>query len=149
MEISKIIHLERPNTLTSFLTEEERRTIVSLKITGLVGQKDFDDVLDDMCNCEGEYDDYDNFIPNYDESAAIRHLDMGEAVFVDGETLPYFGWHTQLETFILPQGLKYTNETGMAESDNLHTLVFPDGMKAIKDFALTSAMRHPVRTCAC
>lgn len=42
MEKSKTIHLEEPNTLASFLTEEERQNIVSLKITGLVGTKDFD-----------------------------------------------------------------------------------------------------------
>lgn len=134
MEKSKTIHLEEPNTLASFLTEEERQNIVSLKITGLVGTKDFDGVLDDMCMCEGEYDDSDNFIPDYNESPAIRHLDMSEATFVDGETLPYFGWHTQLETFIFPQGIKYTFETGFTESDNLHTLILPDGMEEVRDF---------------
>lgn len=134
MEKSKTIHLEEPNTLASFLTEEERQNIVSLKITGFVGTKDFDDVLDDMCMCEGEYDHHDNFIPDYNESPAIRHLDMGESIFVDGDTLPCFGWHTQLETFIFPQGIKSTYETGFKESDNLHTLILPNGMKEVRDF---------------
>ena len=127
MEISKIIHLEKPNTLSKFLSQKEQEEIVSLKITGLIGQKDFDDVLDSMCESEGEYDDDDNFIPDYECSPAIRHLDMGEAKYVDGDSLPFFGFHTQLETCILPQGIKSNfygdfPETGLSESESLKPL---------------------------
>lgn len=136
MENIKTIHLEKPNTLALFLTEKERMTIVSLKITGLVGPEDFDDVLDEMCYNYGMYDDDDNFISDYENSAALRHLDMGEATFVDGDNkcLPYFGFHTLLETFIFPQGIESTFETGFSESENLRTLVFPNGMKEVRDF---------------
>ena len=48
MERYKEIHLEKPNTLSNFLSEKERQEIVSLKITGFIGQEDFDDVLDEM-----------------------------------------------------------------------------------------------------
>ena len=102
----KQIHLEKPNTLSLFLNEEERQELVSLKITGVIGKKDFDEVLDDMCEVWGEYDEDDNFIPDYEDSAAIRHLDMGEATYVDGDELPYFGYRTQLETLVLPKGIK-------------------------------------------
>ena len=106
MEEYKEIHLDSPNTLSEFLSPEERQNLVSLKITGVVGEKDFDDVLDDMCETWGEYDDNDDYIPDYEGPAALRHLDMGEATFVDGDTLPYFGYCSHLETFILPEGIE-------------------------------------------
>jgi hypothetical protein len=73
MENRKIIHLEEPNTLSNFLTKEERKVIVSLKITGYIGQKDFEDVLDEMCDACGEYDEHDNFIPDYESICNIFH----------------------------------------------------------------------------
>lgn len=136
METKKIIHLEKANTLANFLTLEERHSIVSLKITGFIGRKDFDDVLDDMCDVYGLYDD-DNWVSDYSESAAIRHLDLGEATYVDGEELPYFGYHAQLETFILPKGIKSTQEefeTGLSDSEMLKTLVLPEGLKKVGGF---------------
>ena len=105
---SKTIHLKKANTLTSFLSEKERQEVVSLKITGFIGCKDFEDVLDEMCDVWSEYDEEGNYIPNYKNSAAIRILDLGEATYVDGENLPFFGFRSQLETFILPHGVKST-----------------------------------------
>lgn len=134
---SKVIHLEKPNTLSQFLSEKERQEVVSLKITGLIGRQDFDDVLDDMCTVWGEYDNDDNFIPDYDGSAPIRILDMGEATYVDGEELPYFGYHTQLETVVLPQGIKSTQEghdEALSESERLQTLILPAGLKKVGGF---------------
>lgn len=137
MENRKIIHLEEPNTLSNFLTKEERENIVSLKITGFMGRKDFEDVLDDMCDTFGEYDDDDDYTPDYELSPSLRHLDMGEATYVDGDCLPYFGFHTLLETAILPQGIKSTledGETALSEAENLHTLVLPSGLKTVGGF---------------
>jgi hypothetical protein len=137
MEKIKTIHLEKPNTLSKFLSEKEQQEVVSLKITGLIGRKDFSDVLDGMCELEGEFDDDDNFIPDYEYTAAIRHLDLGEATYVDGNELPYFGYHTQLETLILPQGIMSPtdeDETGISESESITTLVLPQGLKMVKGF---------------
>ena len=136
MEKTRIIHLEKANTLANFLSKDERETIVSLKITGYIGQKDFDDVLDEMCDAGGEYDDNDHFIPDFEITPALRHLDLGDATYVDGEGLPYFGFHAQLETFILPQGLTTIayEETGFCESDMLKTVVLPEGLKTVFGF---------------
>ncbi|MBQ2452523.1 MAG: UvrD-helicase domain-containing protein, partial [Bacteroidales bacterium] len=139
METTKVIHLEKANTLAQFLSYQERREVVSLKITGFIGRKDFEDVLDDMCEVWGLYDDDDNFIPEYEDAAAIKHLDLGEAIYVDGDNLPHFGFHTQIETFILPQGLKSTLdggefETGLCGADTLKTLVLPQGLKTVGGF---------------
>ena len=137
MQQSKEIYLEKPNTLSDFLTSEERQTIVSLRITGLIGRKDFDDVLDEMCDTQGEYDEYDDFTPDFELTPALRHLDLGEATYVDGDDLPYFGYIAQLETFILPQGIKSTQEefeTGLSKSEMLKTLVLPEGLKSVGGF---------------
>ena len=136
MERSRIIQLDEPNTLASFLTKEEQQTITSLKIIGVVGLKDFD-VLDDMCTAWGEYDEYDNFIPDYDESPALRILDMGEAAFVDSNCLPDFGYHALLETFILPYNIQQVGlqiDSGLCDSDMLQTLILPQGLKVVGGF---------------
>ena len=57
MEFEKIIHLEEAGTLKNFISRSEQNSIFSLKITGFINKKDIDDVLDDMCTSEGEYDD--------------------------------------------------------------------------------------------
>jgi hypothetical protein len=137
MEKSKVIHLEKANTLSSFLTEEERENIVSLKITGYIGREDFDDVLDDMCDSCGLFDENDDYTPDYELASALRHLDLGEATYVDGDCLPYFGFHTLLETAILPRGIKSTQEeceTALSESENLRTLILPEGLKIVDGF---------------
>lgn len=92
-----------------------------------------------MCEVWGEYDDDDNFIPDYEDAADIRYLDMGDATYVDGDDLPYFGYHTQLETCILPKGIKSTidgneTETGLSESEKLRTLVLPSELKIVGGF---------------
>ena len=137
MAVNKTIHLEKPNTLSQFLSKKEQQEVVSLKITGLIGRQDFDDVLDYMCDSCGYYDDDDNYIPDYNMAAAIRHLDLGEATYVDGDDLPYFGYHSQLESIILPKGIKSTlepGETALSESENLKTLVLPEGLKKVGGF---------------
>ena len=65
MDKYKEIHLEQSNTLADFLSEEEREEVVSLKITGVIGREDFDDVLDDMCESGGYHDADDNGIQRY------------------------------------------------------------------------------------
>lgn len=61
---SKVIHLEKANTLSNFLTKEERENIVSLKITGFMGADDFYGVLDDMCDSYGQFDENDDLPGN-------------------------------------------------------------------------------------
>ena len=87
MEASRTIHLAKPNTLAQLFPEEERMGVVSLKITGQIGRKDFDDVLDEMCEVwddpvEGSEDEWE---PNFDEAYPLRVLDMGEATYIDGD----------------------------------------------------------------
>lgn len=135
MEASRTIHLAKPNTLAQLFPEEERMGVVSLKITGQIGRKDFDDVLDEMCEVwddpvEGSEDEWE---PNFDEAYPLRVLDMGEATYIDGDDLPYFGYQAQLETLILPNGIKRTldgeeTEMGISDSQRLNKLVLPDGI---------------------
>ena len=133
MEETKTIHLKEANTLSDFLSEEERQTVVSLKITGVIGLKDFD-VLDDICSADGIYDDDDDYIIDYEDSPALRILDIGEAAFVDGDSLPEFGFHSLLETLVLPYNIqKVEEDAGLSESQ-LQNLVLPQGLKTIGGF---------------
>lgn len=133
MEYSRIIHLEKPNTLSERLME--CWFITSLKVTGVIGKTDFTEKLDFLCYTDGTYDDDDNFIPDWENSSALRHLDLGEAIYLDGETLPYFGFYAPLKTLILPQGItSIDTETGFSNSEMLTTLVLPQGLKEISGF---------------
>ena len=41
--------MERANTLGNFLTKEDCETIVSLKVMGYIGQKDFQSPIPNAC----------------------------------------------------------------------------------------------------
>ena len=136
---NKLIHLEIANTLEQFLPENERYEVVSLKITGNIGRKDFDDVLDEMCDSGGYHDADENVIIDFESAPLLRHLDLGEATYVDGDCLPFFGFLSQLETLILPKGIKTTldngeSETGFSESEMLKILDLPEGLKIVGGF---------------
>jgi cell surface protein len=130
------IHLEKANTLSNFISEDDKYSITSLKITGFIGIKDIDKVLDDMCSAEGQYDEYNDFILDLEASPALRHLDLGESIYIDGEDLPFFGWHTQVETLIFPQGITNLGEidTGFSDSEMLKHIVLPQGLKIVYGF---------------
>lgn len=132
------IHLDEPNTLAKYLCSVEREQISSLKVTGLIGREDFEDVLEDLCYDYGYYDDDDVFISD-PESTNLRLLDLGEATYVDGNELPYFGYHAPIESFILPKGIQSTYEesegvTGFSDTKMLKNLVLPQGLKVVGGF---------------
>ena len=134
------IHLEKANTLDKLLPKEDRRKVVSLKITGNIGKNDFDQVLDEMCYVDliykNYYDEDDAGVPDYKNACPLRHLDLGEATYTDGDILPDFGFNTQLESIILPQGIKsiveeYDSDSTLSFSRRLRTVVFPKGIKSV------------------
>ncbi len=136
------IHLEKPNTLSKLLSKKDRNEVISLKITGLIGKKDFEDVLDDMCTVWSDFEDEgdEEGTPDYENAAPIRNLDLGEATYVDGKELPYFGYHSQLETLILPKGITSTlikdeYKSGITDSQKLTTLILPKGLKRVRNFS--------------
>lgn len=136
-KFDKIVHLEKAGTLKNFISEKEMMSLWSLKITGEINGADFDEVLDEMCSATGVYDDDDIFNPDYEFCPKLRILDMGECTFVGGKTLPYFGYHTLLQTLIFPQGIENLcteDETGFSESENLEFVVLPEGLKKIEGF---------------
>ena len=130
------IRLDTPGTLSKKIPLCLGLQLTSLKITGFLNRQDFDDVLDAICSSMGEYDDDDNYILYLDESPSLRCLDMGEAIFEDGEELPFFGYHTQLESLILPSGISSVldngeTDTGFSGSEMLKKLVLPNGIKIL------------------
>ena len=133
MEKSKTIHLTKANTLASYLTEREQREVVSLKLSGPIGQRDIYDVIDGMCETGGYFDDNDDFIPDWDYTSALKHLDLGEATYVDGTELPDFGFHSHLESIVFPKGVeKIGDDTScFSESDSQKYIILPEGLKII------------------
>ena len=133
MEKSKTIHLTKANTLASYLTEREQREVVSLKLSGPIGQRDIYDIIDGMCETEGYFDDNDDFIPDWDYTSALKYLDLGEATYVDGTELPDFGFHSHLESIVFPKGVeKIGDDTScFSESDSLKYIILPEGLKII------------------
>lgn len=91
-----------------------------------------------MCTSLGEFDEYDNYTIDLADSPLLRHLDLGEATFIsDHGELTYFGYHTQLESLILPQGISSIlasgeYEAGFSRSDMLKTLIIPEGVKILR-----------------
>lgn len=131
------IKIDEPGTLSNRMPSEIRDKIVSLKISGSIDRKDFDNVLDEMCDSWGEYDEDDNYTIDLKESPALRTLDLGEATFVGGDQLPYFGFHSQLEKLVLPNGISSILEsgeydTGFSDSDMLKELILPEGVKTLR-----------------
>ena len=132
------INIDVPGTLSEKIPEEIRDRISSLKISGVINYKDFDRVLDDMCTSLGEFDEYDNYTIDLADSPLLRHLDLGEATFIsDHGELTYLGYHTQLESLILPQGISSIlasgeYEAGFSRSDMLKTLIIPEGVKILR-----------------
>lgn len=138
--IEKTVHLEQPDTLSGFISEKERMTLRSLKITGKLGEQDVLDVLDDMCWAYGTFDEYDDFTLNEEESPKLKILDMGDCTYCGGVDFPYFGYITQLQKIVFPKGIRCCidnigNESGFADSETLTTVVFPEGMVRIDGFS--------------
>ena len=132
------IHLEKPNTLDELLSKDQRKKVVSLKITGKIGKTDFTEVLDEMCDVDLIYKNYDDEdeegIPDYRNAYPLRELDLGEAFYTDGDTLPDFGFYSQLRTIILPQGLKHIGDdfdAALEDARLLRKIVFPKGLESI------------------
>jgi len=141
MKKNRIIHLKSPGTLADFISVDERNKIGSLKISGVIGRKDFDEVLDKMCDVWVDYadEDDDEGVPNYDYASNLKLLDLSDAVYTDGVALPYFGYRAQLEIFALPKGIETTVdeedfETGLWGSEKLRSLYLPEGLKTVGGF---------------
>ncbi|MBQ7239024.1 MAG: leucine-rich repeat domain-containing protein [Bacteroidales bacterium] len=145
MEASKTIHLEQPNTLSKHLSLFEKHNLYSLKISGLIGKTDVEDVLEEMCELRGYYDDDDEFIADYEQTPYLRHLDLGEAKYTEGNSLPYFGLKTLLVSFIMPQGITTTveddEENIFTDSEYLEKLVFPAGLKTVGGFSYCTKLK--------
>lgn len=133
------IHLEKANTLDKLLSEEQRKKVVNLKITGHIGKQDFEKVLDEMCYVNLIYknhdDEEDGGIPDYKNAYPLRHIDMGEAR-TNCKVLPYFGYYPQLQSIILPKGIKHILPEGddystLSDAQLLLKIVFPQGLETI------------------
>ena len=108
------VHVEKQGQLASLLPESERYLISRLKITGEIGGKDFDVILDMSENKYGE-----------GPQGRLSKLDLSEARIVGGET---FGGNREMhdDTFSMWQ---------FAQCQSLTNIIFPKTLKKIDDSA--------------
>jgi len=76
-DLYKHIYLEKTGTLKDFLSEYELENITHLKISGIIGTKDFEGLLEKMCWSERIYEKED-----YDELDDWITLDKNEPCFL-------------------------------------------------------------------
>lgn len=138
VENAQTIHLKTPGTLAEYISKEDKMSITSLKITGFINHKDFDDVLDDMCSTNGWFDDNDDYHPNYDESPKLRILDLGDCIYTDQGYWPEFGYEPLVTTLIMPKCVKEFYHWCEIPFQNLEKLVLPEGIKNINCIASDS-----------
>ena len=87
MQYEKTIHLEKAGTLAKFIPPSERYKIFSLKVTGFINREDVENVLDEMCTSEGEFEgdpEDDIWVTDIEHSPRLRQLDLSESQFVGG-----------------------------------------------------------------
>ena len=141
MQYEKTIHLEVAGTLAKFIPPSERYNLFSLKVTGFINREDVENVLDEMCTSEGEFEgdpEDDIWVADIEHSPRLRYLDLSESQFVGGNTFPYMGWYPLLEYIAFPQEIEYTSEkynSGFEDASQLKTVVLPDGIKTIDGFS--------------
>ena len=144
IQFDKIIHLDTPGTLNNFISDQEKMALSSLKITGYINATDIDDVLDEMCDAVGEYDEHDDYIVDFQLSPKLRILDLGECTFVGNTKLPYFGFIAPLKKMVFPKGIEYMTdeiETGLTESETLEEVVLQNGIKVVQGLACCSNLK--------
>lgn len=132
---TKTVHLDTPGTLSQFLSEDERQNICALKITGFINHKDFEDVLDDMCDAYGLYDEDDFFQIDIDSSPKLRYLDLGECTYTETGFFPDLGTNSLLNTLIMPQGVECFDIFCQCDFPCLEKLVLPEGISNINGIA--------------
>lgn len=147
VEYTKIkkVHIETAGTLSELLCPREAEQLEVLILSGFINQKDFDDVLDDLCSFwASDIDDDDVHHFDWSEAPALRVLDMGECELVGTTSLPYFGYHMQLDKIVLP---KNTQSTGIGydfalEDSFLREIVLPPSLKEIEGIRNCERLEH-------
>lgn len=140
MQYDKVVHLEKAGTLTEHISKIERDSLHSLKITGVINKSDVDDVLNEMCTSEGDYEgdpEDDIWVVDEKHSPRLRYLDLSGCRFVGGTKFPYMGWYPLLEYFAFPQGIEYAcdeYDSGLECATKLKTVVLPEGIKNVGQF---------------
>lgn len=122
----KEIYLEKAGTLKDYITENEKKSVSHLKISGFLNSKDFD-VLDDMCTSEVEIDDNDNHTINFDEPPFLTVLDLGDSSLTDNPYLGEFTYYSKLEKLVCPKNLEGTSDLEVFENSTfLKIVVVPE-----------------------
>ncbi len=122
------VNVPTVRTLSSVLTQEQKDTITTLKLTGFL---------------DGSSSSYDfgvlRAMPN------LQYLDLSEAVTVNGNSTPNnsipgsaFSGNTKLKTIMLPSAVTTIGSSAFDGCTSLANVVFPDSLKTINSYAFRS-----------
>lgn len=143
MSFIKCVHVEKAGTLNQLIPYNERDKITTLIITGFLEESDFDNVIDDMCRVEYDYEksnfdeDNENLVIDWDATPLLRELDMGGCEIVGKNFLPFFGSDSVLEKLIFPRNIDSTMTNNLEESFGgccLKSIYLPDTLKILGGF---------------
>lgn len=145
------VHVEKPGTLSDYITESDKYTIEELEVSGNLGGLDIA-LICDMAGRKREH--------AFGTNGVLKRLDMSKATIIgDGEYYVYGNWggpqviysypkdnvigdhmfaSTKLESIVLPDNVTEIEYDAFSICHELSNVAIPDGVKRIGQFSFSS-----------
>ena len=145
------VHVEKPGTLSDYITESDKYTIEELEVSGNLGGLDIA-LICDMAGRKREH--------AFGTNGVLKRLDMSKATIIgDGEYYVYGNWgrpqviysypkdnvigdhmfaSTKLESIVLPDNVTEIEYYAFSICHELSNVAIPDGVKRIGQFSFSS-----------
>ena len=145
------VHVEKPGTLSDYITESDKYTIEELEVSGNLGGLDIA-LICDMAGRKREH--------AFGTNGVLKRLDMSKATIIgDGEYYVYGNWgrpqviysypkdnvigdhmfaSTKLESIVLPDNVTEIEYYAFHICHELSNVAIPDGVKRIGQFSFSS-----------
>ena len=148
------VHVEKPGTLSDYITESDKYTIEELEVSGNLGGLDIA-LICDMAGRKREH--------AFGTNGVLKRLDMSKATIIgDGEYYVYGNWggpqviysypkdnvigdhmfaSTKLESIVLPDNVTEIEYDAFSICHELSNVAIPDGVKRIGQFSFSSTQK--------
>ena len=145
------VHVEKPGTLSDYITESDKYTIEELEVSGNLGGLDIA-LICDMAGRKREH--------AFGTNGVLKRLDMSKATIIgDGECYVYGNWggpqviysypkdnvigdhmfaSTKLESIVLPDNVTEIEYDAFSICHELSNVAIPDVVKRIGQFSFSS-----------
>ena len=139
VEIENIpfIHVAQAGTLSSLISDEDKYTITSLKLSGELNGTDIKFIRENMAGC--------TINNNNERIGSLKNLDLSDATIVEGGEEYYSSCTTEnnvlgyrmfsssatLESVILPKNITTIESNAFEYCSNLSCVTIPEGVKTI------------------